>query len=49
MKRGNQIFDRYLFFTVLVISGLGMVMLYSASSAIGTEKGDDAVFLNDSS
>ena len=33
-------YDRYLLFTVVLIAGTGMVMLYSASSGIGRELGD---------
>ena len=38
-------YDRYLLFTVVLIAGTGMVMLYSASSGIGRELGDSEIYL----
>jgi len=38
-------YDKYLLFIIVVIAGMGMVMLYSASSAIGREMGDSAIYL----
>ena len=38
-------YDKQLLFTIVVIAGAGMVMLYSASSAIGREIGDSAIYL----
>ncbi len=38
-------YDRYLLFTVVLIAGTGMVMLYSASSGIVRELGDSEIYL----
>ena len=38
-------YDKQLFFIIVLIAGTGMVMLYSASSAIGREIGDSAIYL----
>ena len=38
-------YDKQLLFTIVIIAGSGMVMLYSASSAIGREIGDSAIYL----
>ena len=38
-------YDKYLLFIIVMIAGTGMVMLYSASSAIGREMGDSAIYL----
>lgn len=42
--RGSD-YDKNLLFIVILIAGIGMVMLYSASSAIGREMGDSAIYL----
>lgn len=38
-------YDKQLLFIIVLIAGTGMVMLYSASSAIGRELGDSAIYL----
>ena len=38
-------YDKQLLFIILILAGTGMVMLYSASSAIGREMGDSAIYL----
>jgi len=44
LGRGGY-YDKQLLFIIIVIAGMGMVMLYSASSAIGREMGDSAIYL----
>ncbi|MCH7495568.1 MAG: cell division protein FtsW [Candidatus Marinimicrobia bacterium] len=38
-------YDKQLLFIIVLLAGTGMVMLYSASSAIGREMGDSAIYL----
>ena len=38
-------YDKQLLFIIVLLAGTGMVMLYSASSAIGRELGDSAIYL----
>ncbi len=38
-------YDKQLLFIIVLIAGTGVVMLYSASSAIGREMGDSAIYL----
>lgn len=38
-------YDKQLLFIIVLIAGTGMVMLYSASSAIGREIGDSAIYM----